>query len=111
MRSKESVLQEIADLEAEHLRNEETWRSNMEEIEERQVTENNNRQMRVVSEADEDFIEARTPISQHSQQSSPSSPTSSAHSTTLIETTSVTTRTQTRSSRKRKRQSEAGESD
>jgi transketolase len=82
MRSKESVEQEIANLEEEHRRNEETWRNNLEEIEEKQMS--------ILNEADYDnMLEAGTPKSESS-------------SASRI-TTSKSEQTTRQSSRKRKR--------
>jgi hypothetical protein len=82
MRSKESVEQEIANLEEEHRRNEETWRNNLEEIEEKQMS--------ILNETDYDnMLEAGTPKSESS-------------SASRI-TTSKSEQTTRRSSRKRKR--------
>jgi hypothetical protein len=94
MRSRESVQQEIAELEEEHRRKEESLRNEMEIIEEKQIEQS----LKNSVSSDHDIIEARTPTSTKSKYSF-SSPTSSSRAST----TSSKQQSVRKSTRKRKR--------
>lgn len=84
----------MANLEEQHRLSEESWKNDMDDIEQR-VEEESNRRAFAQEEFDENIIEARTPKSKP-----PTYPSAPQNSTPII---SRSERTPRRSSRKRKR--------